>query len=84
MLRKTRVMRNRTGSPVFKSGIYKVYHSPHTLPSEVTLASDQPFPQCERCAVPVEFEFVRSTPDADEFKMTLNELPASDSDEIAS
>jgi hypothetical protein len=49
----------RTGETVGKSGIYRVVHSDHRLPDEVTLMDGHTFPNCEKCLAPVEFEFLR-------------------------
>ena len=69
----------RTGCAVLDSGIYRVIHSQHRLPSEVTLITNQPFPRCSKCAEPVYFELVRSDPDIgishSGFKVMLYELP---------
>jgi hypothetical protein len=69
----------RTGCVVPDSGIYRVIHSQHRLPSEVTLIANQSFPRCSKCAEPVNFELVRSAPDIgirhSGFKVALYELP---------
>lgn len=68
----------RTGSPVSESGIYRVAHSEHRLPKEVTLLKDQAFPRCSQCAEPVFYELVRSAPavsDPRGFTIRLYELP---------
>jgi len=69
----------RTSGEVPHSGIYRVSHSQHHLPSEVTLLKDQKFPRCSRCSEPVLYEFVRSAPNIPSypggFTVTLYELP---------
>jgi hypothetical protein len=65
----------RTGCSVPTSGIYRVVHPQHRLPSEVTLLTNQSFPRCSKCAEPVDFELVRSAPDIGGFKVMLYELP---------
>lgn len=68
----------RTGSTVPDSGIYRVSHSPHRLPKEVTLWKDQAFPRCSRCSDPVFYELVRSAPAVSAprgFAVMLYELP---------
>ena len=69
----------RTGCSIVESGIYRVFHSEHRLPVEVTLLKDQSFPRCSKCAEPVYFELVRSAPfvgsDPRGFTVMLYELP---------
>ena len=69
----------RTGCSVPDSGIYRVKHSQHQLPKEVTLIGNQPFPRCSKCAEPVYFELVRSAPamgtNANAFSVALYQLP---------
>ena len=68
----------RTGGTVLESGIYRVSHSQHRLPKEVTLLKDQAFPRCSQCAEPVFYELVRSAPAVSAprgFTVTLYELP---------
>ena len=77
----------RTGCTVPESGIYRVSHSLHRLPEEVTLLADQDFPRCSRCIEPVSYELVRSDPAAFAsrgFAVTLYELPELSDNEIAS
>lgn len=52
-------IRLRTGDAIPASGIYRVYHSAHRLPHEVTLLKDEVFPRCQGCCDRVEFEPVR-------------------------
>ena len=71
----------RTGCSVPNSGIYRVLHTQHRLPQEVTLVQNQSFPRCSKCNDLVYFELVHSTPSAggpSGFTVTLYELPAED------
>ena len=79
----------RTGVAVSETGIYRVSHSQHSLPHEVTLLKDQTFPRCSRCSDPVFYELVRSAPAVvshrSSFQVALYELPELvPDDEIAS
>ena len=70
----------RTGCTVPESGIYRVLHSQHRLPQEVTLLAKQDFPRCSRCSDPVFYELVRSAPagmssHGSAFNVMLYELP---------
>ena len=67
-----------TGELVPESGIYKVSHSAHRLPHEVTLLLGKIFPRCEKCGELVEFRLVRSAPHITTdtgFHVTLFALP---------
>ena len=72
-----RVMTFRTGQTVPESGIYRVTHSGHRLPHEVTLLKDQQFPRCSKCADLVEFEVIAVAPTMGERRgrIVLYELP---------
>lgn len=70
----------KTGCTVPESGIYRVSHSQHNLPREVTLLRNQSFPRCSRCDEPVFFELLRSAPallnvSPSTFTVALYELP---------
>ena len=69
----------RTGCSVPDSGIYRVLHSQHRLPREVTLIKDQTFPRCSKCSEPVYFALERSAPEVGSsptgFNVMLYELP---------
>ena len=71
----------RTGETVRKSGIYRVVHSEHRLPDEVTLMDSHTFPSCEKCAAPVEFEFLRPVTNptfrnsSEQFHVVIHALP---------
>jgi len=78
----------RTGIGVPESGIYRVSHSQHALPLEVTLLKDQTFPRCSRCNEPVFYELVRSAPalvnvHPSTFRVALYELPELSTNEEA-
>lgn len=51
-----------TGQQVPESGIYRVTHSAHRLPHEVTLLRGEQFPRCSRCGDSVTFELVQTAP----------------------
>lgn len=62
-----------------ESGVYRVHHDQHGLPSEVTLRAGQTFPGCSKCSEPVRFELVRRLVGEDTgFFVNLYNLPASD------
>jgi hypothetical protein len=69
----------QTGRPVPESGFYRVFHSQHRLPKEVTLMFGQTFPRCSKCDEPVRFELIRpvrlSGLNAGGFNVALYELP---------
>src|SRR3954466_12918291 len=64
----------KTGQSVPQSGIYRVTHSNHRLPHEVTLLRAQQFPPCSKCGVQVKFKLLRGVT-VDSFKIVLNSLP---------
>jgi len=64
----------KTGQSVPQSGIYRVTHSDHRLPHEVTLLRAQEFPPCSKCGVKVKFKLLRGVT-VDSFKIVLNSLP---------
>ena len=73
----------RTGRCIPESGIYRIVHSQHNLPKEVTLLKDSYFPRCSKCAEPVYFELIRSAPSGlspNRFNVALHELPELDED----
>lgn len=53
---------HETGQEVPSSGIYRVVHSEHRLPSEVMLIAGNKFPRCGKCANAVKFELVKQAP----------------------
>lgn len=70
---------HRTGCAVPENGFYRVMHSQHRLPKEVTLIVGQSFPGCSKCAEPIYFELIRPARflgmNGSRFKVTLYELP---------
>jgi len=73
----------RTGEPIPESGVYKVSHSAHRLPDEVTLLHGQRFPRCEKCVDLVEFELVKNITNNAGFGVVLFSLPVIDDEEAA-
>lgn len=67
----------RTGQKVPESGIYKVLHTEHRLPHEVTLLRDSDFPSCSRCEQQVRFEIITTVPHLDDLRerVVLYQLP---------
>jgi hypothetical protein len=67
----------KTGAIIPDSGIYRVSHSAHRLPHEVTLLQGETFPKCQKCADAVTFELVRALSLVTRFswRVTLYELP---------
>jgi len=74
---KLQVMHYTTGLRIPQSGIYKVIHSQHRLPHDVTLLAGQYFPRCASCGSDVQFELVRAAEGIDEsrFHVVVYELP---------
>jgi hypothetical protein len=75
----------RTDEMVRQSGIYRVRHSSHRVPHEVTLLRDQYFPRCANCNTAVIFELVRPVMDESETailspRIYLYELPVFEDD----
>jgi hypothetical protein len=75
----------RTDEIVPQSGIYRVRHSSHRVPHEVTLLRDQYFPRCAKCDTAVMFELVRAVIDEYEPailspRICLYELPVFEDD----
>jgi hypothetical protein len=75
----------RTDEIVPQSGIYRVRHSSHRVPHEVTLLRDQYFPRCANCDTAVIFELVRAVLDESETailspRICLYELPVFEDD----
>jgi len=63
-----------TGQVIPASGIYRVTHSQHNVPEEVTLLKGEKFPRCAKCRKPIEFELIHAAPDPG-FRVALYELP---------
>jgi hypothetical protein len=71
------VLRYKTGHRIPQSGIYRVLHSEHRLPHDVTLLTGEDFPRCAQCGNDVQFELVRAAPDIKnrDFHVVVYELP---------
>lgn len=70
----------KTGAVIPASGIYRVIHSSHRLPHEVTLLKGETFPKCQKCADAVAFKLLRALQYQTvvrefEWRVTLYELP---------
>ena len=69
----------RTGCAAPENGFYRVIHSQHRLPREITLLIGHSFPRCSKCAEPIYFELTRSVRflgmNGSQFKVALYELP---------
>ena len=67
----------RTGLKIPQSGIYKVTHSRHRLPHEVTLLEGEIFPRCAHCGDKVQFQLIAAAQglDRSEFRVVVYELP---------
>jgi hypothetical protein len=64
----------KTGETVPHSGIYRVSHSEHRLPHEVTLLRGNTFPPCSKCGNNVAYNLLRAVT-VDRFAITLNAIP---------
>jgi hypothetical protein len=64
----------KTGQTVPHSGIYRVSHSEHRLPHEVTLLRANTFPPCSKCGNNVLFNLLRGVT-VDRFSIVLNAIP---------
>jgi hypothetical protein len=71
------VLRYKTGLRIPQSGIYRVHHSEHRLPHDVTLLAGEYFPRCAQCGLDVQFELVRAAPEVNnsDFQVVVYELP---------
>src|SRR3954451_13882656 len=74
LVRESMAETYKTGDLVPQSGIYRVAHSEHRLPHEVTLLRANPFPPCAQCGNKVSFELLRGVT-VDRFAITLNAIP---------
>ena len=74
---KTQPVRYRTGQKILRSGIYRVVHSEHRLPHDVTLVEGEVFPRCASCGTKVQFQLLRAASGvgAGGFRVVLYELP---------
>ncbi|MBI2679136.1 MAG: hypothetical protein HYX28_10175 [Candidatus Koribacter versatilis] len=76
--------KHATGELAPTTGVYRVIHSQHNLPAEVTVHSGTGFPRCAACAAAVRFELLRPTlRDLPAGIIRLNILPVLDADEEA-
>ena len=78
----------KTGTVIPASGIYRVIHSAHRLPHEVTLLKGEKFPKCQKCADAVKFKLVRAlryqtVVTRFSWRVTLYELPVIEADSKA-
>lgn len=66
-----------SGERILRSGLYRVIHEAHPLPSSVTLVAGQIFPRCAECSAPVRFTLVRPMDYLDKLtgNIFLNFLP---------
>lgn len=71
------ILRYKTGRRIPQSGIYRVLHSEHRLPHDVTLLGGQYFPRCAQCGNDVQFELLRAAPEINDsdFHVVVYELP---------
>jgi len=70
-----------------ESGVYRVIHSQHRLPHEVTLIGGQTFPPCGKCHEEVRFELVRELPELERERrghVSLYSLPTLDDEDDSS
>jgi hypothetical protein len=72
-----------TGAVIPASGVYRVAHSAHRLPHEVTLLKGETFPKCQKCSDAVTFTLLRAIQYQDvvrefQWRVTLYELPVVD------
>ena len=76
--------RFKTGAVIPDSGIYRVMHSTHRLPHEVTLLKGATFPKCQKCADAVSFKLIRALDNKAvtrfSWRVILCELPVLDDD----
>src|SRR6266404_6826673 len=75
----------KTGTVISNSGIYRVHHSAHRLPHEVTLLKGEKFPRCQKCQDAVTFKLVRAfncktVMTEFSWRIALYELPVFDDD----
>ena len=63
-----------SGDTVPHSGVYRVAHSEHRLPHEVTLLRTAAFPPCSKCGTDVTFKLLRPVT-VESFRVVLNSLP---------
>ena len=69
------------------TGIYRVIHTQHRLPHEVTLVAGQTFPPCAKCHEEVRFQLLRALPELARERrgsVSLYSLPVIDEEEGSS
>lgn len=74
----------KSTEPIPVSGVYRVIHSQHRLPHEVTLIAGQTFPPCAQCREEVRFELMRELPNLTRERrghVSLYNLPVLEDDE---
>ncbi len=74
------------GDTIPRTGLYKVEHSEHRLPAQVTLRKGEIFPPCSACDASVLFSLLKAAPaesDDKVFKVVLYSLPVLDDDALA-
>ena len=77
----------KSADPIPGSGIYRVIHSQHRRPHEVTLIGGQTFPPCAQCHEDVRFELVRELPELERERrghVSLYSLPVLDDEDKSS
>ena len=77
---------HKSSDRIPQSGVYRVVHSEHRLPHEVTLIEGQIFPHCEKCLDEVRFELVRGLPGLSHERrgsVSLYSLPVLEDDDAA-
>jgi hypothetical protein len=65
---------HETGQEVPSSGIYRVVHAEHKLPTEVMLIAGNRFPRCGKCANAVRFELVKQAPHLGSTNVVVHEI----------
>jgi hypothetical protein len=69
---------HKSNDLVPETGVYRVSHSQHRLPEEVTLIKGGRFPVCSQCEEAVKFKLAAAAPSAgraDDFRVSLYQLP---------
>jgi hypothetical protein len=78
-----RKVMNETGQEVPSSGIYRVVHAEHRLPTEVVLIAGNKFPRCGKCANAVEFELIKPAPHFGATNVVVHQISARESERRA-
>jgi hypothetical protein len=77
-----------TGETIPESGIYRVIHSEHRLPRQVTLHRGELFPRCAKCDHFINFELLHPAPAVIDLPHTsrvhLFDLPVIEEDPLSS